>query len=52
MARVPIASTRTTSAAIISRLRFQRSAANPAGSAKSANGRFRANPTMPALAGE
>ena len=51
-ARLPIASTRTPSATIISRLRLQRSAANPAGSAKSTDGRLRANATMPALAGE
>ena len=51
-ASVPIASTRTPSARIIRRLRLQRSAANPAGSAKSTHGRLRANPTTPALAGE
>lgn len=51
-ARLPIASTRTPSAAIISRLRFQRSAATPAGSAKSAQGRVRANETIPAFAAD
>ena len=50
--RLAIASARTPSAAIIIRLRFQRSAAMPAGSAKSASGISRANETMPAFAGE
>jgi hypothetical protein len=51
-ARQPIATTRTPSAAIISRLRFQRSAATPAGSANTAEGRVRANATMPAFAAD
>jgi hypothetical protein len=50
--RLPIASTRTPSAAIISRFRFQRSAATPATRPKSAAGRIRANVTSPAFAGE
>ena len=49
---VAIATARTPSAAIISRLRFQRSAATPAGRAKTAYGRSPAKPTMPACAGE
>jgi hypothetical protein len=43
---------RTAWAAIISRLRFQWSAASPAGKAKSAMPSSRANATMPAFAGE
>jgi hypothetical protein len=50
--RLPIARTRTPSAAIISRFRFQRSAATPATGPKSAAGRIRANVTSPAFAGE
>ena len=51
-ARLPIARTRTASAAIISALRFQRSAAAPASRPKSAYGTTRAKPTIPAFAGE
>ena len=47
-----IRNTRTTSPAIISRLRGNRSAATPAANPKSAHGRMRAKPTMPAFAGE
>ena len=50
--RAAIAATRTPSAAIISHLRFQRSAASPAGSASSAMGRPRAKATRPAFAAE
>ena len=46
-ARPPTASTRTPSAAIISRRRFQRSATTPAGSANTVRDRARANATTP-----
>jgi hypothetical protein len=51
-ANAPIATTRTASAAIMSRLRLQRSAASPAMSEKNAYGATRAKPTRPAFAGE
>jgi len=43
---------RTTSQTIITRLRFRRSATTPAVKPNSAHGTMRANPTMPACAGE
>lgn len=51
-ASAAIAAARTTSEAIISRLRLTRSAASPAGKVKSQSGSERANATMPAFAGE
>ena len=50
--RLPTATARTACAPIITRRRFQRSAASPAGSANSAIGSSRANPTSPACAAE
>jgi hypothetical protein len=50
--RLPTATARIAWAAIISRLRLQRSDASPAGSAKTAIASSRANATMPAFAGD
>ena len=51
-ARAAIVTSRMTSEAIISRLRLQRSARSPAGSAKTAAEARRANPTIPAFVAE
>lgn len=52
MASAATASARTASAAIMTTRRSKRSAAIPAGSPNTANGRTRANATTPAFAGE
>ena len=50
--RIPTASTRTASAPIISRRRFQRSATTPAGRASTVEDSARANDATPALAAD